>query len=157
MLANISLPSVLPLSLQPRWLILGGRGLLGNPSGQAFLSGCSPSLCYHTSVLPISRLDYCSCRYLLPFLSPLLNGDVQKLSKQTFHSNIYSSLSSMDLLLSFSMSLAPSHRCYVSPLGSWPPLDYKETHREHACWELQGSELTVSHPQSTHVITWHLS
>lgn len=68
MLANFSLPSVSPLSLQPRWLTLGGRGLLGNASGRAFLSGCSPSLFYHSSQ-PISRLDYCSCHCLLPFLT----------------------------------------------------------------------------------------
>lgn len=55
-----------------------------------------------------------------------------------------------------SFTVFPPHR-YLSPLGSRPPLDYKETHREHARWELRGSGLCVSHPQSLHVITWHLS
>lgn len=68
MLANFSLPSLLPLILQPRWLTLGGRGLLENASVRAFLFGCSLSLCYHLS-LPIFRLDYCSGHCLLPFLT----------------------------------------------------------------------------------------
>lgn len=104
MLANFSLPSASPLSLQPRWLTLGGRGLPGSASGRAFLSGCSPSLCYHSS-LPISRLDYCSCRRLLRFL----NGDVQKLSEQNFSlKRLLLLLPPVDLCYLFSTSYVQS-------------------------------------------------
>lgn len=37
------------------------------------------------------------------------------------------------------------------------PLWTIKKQREHARWELQGSELTVSQQQSPHVIAWHLS
>lgn len=134
---NFSLPSVVPLSLQPRWLTLGGRGLLGNASGQAFLPGCSPYRCHYIS-LPISRLNYCSCCYPLPFLSPPRNGDEQKLWKQTFHSNIYPSFSSMDLLLSFSTSRSES--CLFTSLlcvTSWLPAPSGQ--KKHAGSMLAGS------------------
>lgn len=68
MLANISLPPVSLSSRQPRWLTLGEHGLPGNARTRALLSGCSPSLCYPSS-LPISILDYCSCHCFLPFLT----------------------------------------------------------------------------------------
>lgn len=68
MSANISLPFVSLSSRQPRWLTLGERGLLGSASARVLLSGCSPSLCYHSS-LPISILDCCSCDCFLPFLT----------------------------------------------------------------------------------------
>lgn len=131
MMPNFSLPSVLPLSLQPRWLTLGGRGLLGNATGQAFLPGCSPYLCHYIS-LPISRLNDCSCCYPLPFLSPPLNGDEQKLLKQSFHSNIYPSL------LSFSTSC--SEPCLFTSLlcvTSWLPAPSGQ--KKHAGSMLAGS------------------
>lgn len=153
-MANFSLPSVLPLSMQPRWLTLGGRGLLGNASGQAFLTGCSPYLCYYMP-LPIARLDYCSCCYLLPFLSPLVNGDVQKLSKQTFHSNIYPSFSSMDLLLSFSTSYSES--CPFTSLlcvTSWLPAPSGQ--KKHAGSMLAGSYRVQSCATPTNPSRHHL-
>uniref|UniRef100_A0AAQ5YZA3 EGF-like calcium-binding domain-containing protein n=1 Tax=Amphiprion ocellaris TaxID=80972 RepID=A0AAQ5YZA3_AMPOC len=98
-------------------------------------------------------------------LPPWLNGDVQKLSKPTFHKKKKNLLllllllhgSLLSLSISYLQPCPSRHRCYASPLGSRPPLDYQESYREHARWELRGSQLTVSHPQSPHVITWHLS
>lgn len=145
MLANFSLSSVSPLSLQPRWLTLGERGLLGNASGRAFLSGCSPSLCYHSSPT-ISRQHYCSCHCLLPLLTlSAAKWGCTETVRADFSLKHLLLLFLRGSLLSFSISYLQScpllNAAMLSPLGSRPPLHYKETHREHARWELRGSEL----------------
>ena len=141
----------LSLSLQPRSPTLGVRGLLGNAGGRAFLSGCSPSLCYHSSP-PTSRLDSCSCRCLFPFatLSTASWGCTENSQSKLFTET---SLPPSPLWISaiffpdgYSQPSPAALRWYVSPLGSRPPLDCKEAHREHARWELRGSQVTVSHP-----------
>jgi len=64
MLTNILPLSPSPLSLQPRWLTLGGRGLLGNVMHSTVFF----SLCYSSS-LPNCRQDCCSCHCFLPFFT----------------------------------------------------------------------------------------
>lgn len=117
--------------------------------------------------VPVAALRLCATKHLssssiwttvatalIPLSPPTLYRD-----SQTFHPN--ARFSSVDPSLSpstfpFAHVAAMCH--FLAP-GSPPPTstDCEETHREHACWEPQGSEVAVSRPQSPHVITWHLS
>lgn len=128
--------------------------------GRFFLAALR--LCATTRLLPPPDRTTVAVAVFSPSqLSPLLNGDVQKTLKANFSLKHLFLLLLCGSLLSFFQqlftALPAALRWYVSPLGSRPPLDCKEAHREHARWELRGSEVTVSHPQSPHVITWHLS
>lgn len=144
-------------SLQPRLLILEERALPGKAGGRAgsARSGCSPPRCCSAS-RPIFKADGCS------------RGDRHPLPPPPCTETLQANFSSpQSRAFSPPWILSPPRRPPLSahvaamcqPLGSarCPPAPPPSgpQRNERAGSRRRGSGVTVSRPQSPHVIAWH--
>lgn len=145
-----------PLSPQPGWPTLEGRGRLQSASGRAFASGCS----YRTSPPSSERFSHSRGGPPSLRLPSQLNGDVQKLLPRFFFWFFVVVFFFFCTSRSFRPPLWVTSRLLI------PLWTMKKHTKVHVYRELRSggggggggrdSEGTLSHVPSSHIITWHL-